>query len=39
MELKKNPRPKQVSRNDKENPKGDNSGDRNSRKEISNHRC
>jgi hypothetical protein len=27
------------SRNNKENPKGDNSGDRNPRKEIRNHRC
>jgi hypothetical protein len=27
------------SRNNKENPKGDNSGDRNARKEIRNHRC
>jgi hypothetical protein len=28
---------KNVSRNNKENPKGDNSGDRNPRKEIKNH--
>ena len=27
------------NRNNKENPKGDNSGDRNPRKEIRNHRC
>jgi glutamyl-tRNA reductase len=30
---------KKGSRNNKENPKGDNSEDRNSRKEIRNHRC
>jgi ribosomal protein S6E (S10) len=33
------PRSKNVSRNNKENPKGDNSGDRNPRKEIRNPRC
>jgi hypothetical protein len=32
-------RPKTGSRNNKEKPKGDNSGDRNTRKEIRNHRC
>jgi hypothetical protein len=30
---------KNGSRNNKENTKGDNSGDRNPRKEIRNHRC
>jgi hypothetical protein len=39
VELKKNhPGYKHGSRNNKENPKGDNSGDRNPRKEIWNHR-
>jgi hypothetical protein len=33
------PRSKNGSRNNKENPMGDNSGDRNPRKEIRNHRC
>jgi hypothetical protein len=33
------PRSKKGSRNNEENPKGDNSGDRNPRKEIRNHRC
>jgi hypothetical protein len=33
------PRSKNGSRNSKENPEGENSGDRNSRKEIRNHRC
>jgi hypothetical protein len=30
---------KKGSRNNEENPKGDNSGDRKTRKEIMNHRC
>ena len=33
------PRSKNESRNNEENPKGDNSGDRSPRKEIGNHRC
>jgi hypothetical protein len=39
MELKNHPRSKNVRRNNKENLKGDNSGDRNTRKKIRNHRC
>jgi hypothetical protein len=40
MELKKKHlRSKNGSRNNKENTKGDNSGDRNPRKEIGNHGC
>ena len=33
------PRPKKGSRHNKENLKGDNSGDRSPKKEIRNHRC
>jgi hypothetical protein len=33
------PRSKNEIRNNEENPKGDNSGDRNPRKETRNHRC
>ena len=32
------PRPKKGSRHNKENPKGDSTGDKNPRKEIWNHR-
>jgi hypothetical protein len=39
MELKKNPRSEIGSINNKENAKGDNSGDSNLRKEIRNHKC
>jgi hypothetical protein len=40
MELNKtHPRSKNGSTNNKENPKGDNPGDRNPRKEIRNYRC
>ncbi|EDL29333.1 mCG148012, partial [Mus musculus] len=38
-ELNKTVQDKTESRNNKENPKGDNSGDRNPRKEIRSHRC